>query len=193
MGLKTIENEYKAAIQEVESTFSAFLKEAKQINTVLGRLDEINASLLSAMAERDRDLKTAEKQAQGLKTHRIVQLEEMRSLLIAACSNLNSTKPIDLREIERMADQCKLAIQFEKFARLQELTEKRVAAFPKEVEPGMTFKWRNSKAGLSFEIVKINSGGGFYEVKTLTEDGKTGSDRIPVKDLNAKEYKYIKT
>lgn len=193
MGLKTIEAEYKTACAELESTFGAFLKDARQINSVLGRLDEINASLAKAQDDLQKDLKAAESQAKGLKTHNIVQLEEMKSLLVAACAAIHHLKPVKLNEIEALDRQCKKEIELEKATKLTEITEKRAAAFPKKIEPGMTFKPRAAQYFETFEILKLVKGGMLYDVKLMRGDGATATTTVPVSSVTPKNYKFLKT
>ena len=139
MGLKTIQAQYDADRKQFDQTIGAFVKQAKTINEKLAsyktKLDEIS-KISEQMATNTWD---AHKEAKALNTHGIVQLDDVKKLLIMAAEN-GMPHPIKLDEILQLEKSIQDQIKKNLEAMIQAYTDKRTAAWPAKLEVGMTFK-----------------------------------------------------
>lgn len=140
MGLKTIQAKHAEAKKELETTIGSFLKDAREINDHLiqygKKLEEIN----KAAEEMGALVIKAGESAKKLNTHGIVQLDEVKRLLLVATQHASKPHPIDLTALENLEHAAKNQIEKGLQGEMEQYYEKIAAGWPAEIKVGMMFK-----------------------------------------------------
>jgi hypothetical protein len=200
MGLKTIQAKYGEARKELETTIGTFLKGAREINeAVIGyskKLDEINKASLEMG---DLVYKAGQK-AKALETHGIVQLDQMKRLLLVATEHAQKPHPVNLSEIEGLERQARSDIDKALQQEMDKYYEKIAAGWPSKVEVGMMFKKGDRVIEIaSAEIKSTNpnlkgDAALFHKVKTVKGYSYGGELNYGRDELNPKKgWKFLKT
>lgn len=190
MGLKTIEEEYNAALKERSQTIRAFTERAMQINAKLAehktKLDELSKLSVNVAQAYE----AAQNQVVNLDTHGIVQLDEMKKLLVLAAQH---PKPhaVKLEEIERLEKKCNSQIIEGTRAQVLALIKKRVGQWPDKLAVGMVFE--EIKSETIIELVDLKPD----KLKVKTAEKKDYSviheSTLAARDLKPQAYFFIRT
>jgi hypothetical protein len=190
VGLKAIEEEYNAALKEHNQTIGAFTARAMQINAKLAeyktKLDELSKMSVPL----GQAYEAAQNQVVNLNTHGIVQLDEMKKLLVLATQH---AKPhsVKLEEIEQLEKECNYQIIEGTRKEVFALIKKRVGQWPAKLAVGMVFEEIKSQTIIELVDLKPDK----FKVKRAEKKDYSviQESTLAARDLKPQAYFFIRT
>jgi hypothetical protein len=192
MALKTIQAECSAAQAEVAKTIGAFLVEAKKINTNLQRFEKSWQQMEDATTQFTKFAISLQEEAYDLDSHGIVQLDQMKKLLMLAAAH-GQPHPVKMDEIQQLQNSGLEQIKQGTEVRIRALADKRAAAWPDRLTSGMVFK--KTSGGDLIEMVTVGNGATPHKVKKVGSFAKHVilDENLPTAALNPTEWHFLKT
>lgn len=199
MGYKKIRAEYDAAKKEIDDTVGAFLREAREINTRLSQFRKKYDQAQQVVATLSQAAFQDVQKARALRTHGIVQLDEMKRVIVNGAEAWMQ-QGVNLTEIERLHRALGAEIEQMLKDRIEQYIARLEASWPKEIKPGMTFrKSLNGREILIGEVTEVIPGksGAAPSYKLKVSKGYWGQDERMAErtehDLSARNgYKLLK-
>ena len=159
-----------------EQLFGAFVKQAKIINAELAQYKQKFDAMRHASAEVGDLVEKIHEETAALKTHGIVQLDEFKKLLILASQHPHQPHPVNLSEIQGLAQSMHEEIERRMNRMMEEYIAKKAASWPgKEIKAGMVFRHKTSHELLEItspaQLVAGKPNDTFYKVNVLKAAG----------------------
>jgi hypothetical protein len=202
MGFNKIQAKYKEvtkALAELDATpIGAFVKEAKAVNAGIAEFKRKLEDSARLQIEAGNLHETTIKEAKSLNSRGVIQLEEMKKLLILAAENPHAPLP----KIDELDAEMKRTLQSRREALSMEMMQyfKRLeASTPNPVKVGMTSREPGSKVVYEITVVEPKStnpnlkGDDLFWFKAQKYDGETAKGISNLKLTDLKKMKFLKT
>jgi hypothetical protein len=200
MGLKTIQAIHTEARKDVESTIGSFLKDARGINSLVGQYEKKMNEISKASEEVGNLVMKAYNGAKGLNTHGIVQLDEVKKLLVLATEHPHNPHAVNLGELEKLERTALSEIEKSLQEALRQRVEKLTSTWPSEIKVGMVFKNGDrmieiSSAQMKATNVNLKGDEALYYKAKIVKDLAYGSElTYNLAELNPKKgWEFLKT
>jgi hypothetical protein len=200
MGLKTLQAQAAEARKEVETTIGVFVKQARDINSTVAQYEKKIEDINKAYEDLSNLVIKAGAAAKSLNTHSIVQLDDLKRLMIVATEHSHKPHAVSLAEIEKLERVAMTEIEKSLSVALKARMDKIVASWPSKIEVGMIFKNGDRMleiSGPQTKATNINLKGDaalWHQIKYIKDNNYTGESRTSLEDLSPKKgWKFLKT
>jgi len=161
--------------------WAAFVKSATEINGKLAEFEHRFAEVVKAGSDYSKHVNEASHAANSLNTHGIVQLDELKKLLVLASENPHDPKPIDINEAKELYEHAASQIEAKCRQKIDKYLEQNALSWPTEIKPGMVFRNKRTHDVIeithSTDIAKAKAFPGF-KAKHLKDFSGTPSEGI---------------
>jgi hypothetical protein len=200
MGLKTMQAWAAEAKKEVETTIGAFVKQAREINGMVAQYEKKIEEINKAHEDMGNLVMKSSAAAKSLNTHGIVQLDDMKRLIVVGTDNYNQPHAVNLAEIEKLERTALNDIQKSLAMFMEARMGKIVASWPSKIEVGMIFKQGDriiEITGPQTKSTNPNLKGDaqlWHKAKIIKDNNYSGDLSYNLEELSPKKgWKFLKT
>ena len=178
--------------------WNAFVKSAAAINGKLFEIERQWAEGVKAELSYNKHVIKAFQAAHGLNTHGIVQLDELKKLLILASDNPANPKPIDISEVKSLYQEAAQQIEMKCNKKIDAYLTQNAGTWPGEIKPGMVFLNKGKPHLIeitnSTKIIEKTRAAAPFKAKILKDyESAPKETAFYGDDLSAKHWVLVKT